>query len=126
MAASNRPDTVDPAILRRLPCKIEIGLPTTVQREDILKVILRSENVSRDVNFATLALDTEGFSGDDLREMCKQAAMLALTETDNQTEQTLVDETEDNSFEMQTITMSHLEEACGKVCPTAQYAQAFI
>ncbi|EGD72784.1 hypothetical protein PTSG_04511 [Salpingoeca rosetta] len=78
VAATNRPDDVDRAILRRLSRSCHIGLPDAVQRARILKVILRHEQLSRDVDIAKLASETEGYSGSDLRELCRVAATRAL------------------------------------------------
>uniref|UniRef100_A0A3Q0T2I9 Outer mitochondrial transmembrane helix translocase n=1 Tax=Amphilophus citrinellus TaxID=61819 RepID=A0A3Q0T2I9_AMPCI len=73
MGATNRPDDLDPAILRRMPTKIHIKPPNVRQREDILRVILKNEKVSSLQEFAK---ETEGFSGSDLKEMCRVAALL--------------------------------------------------
>ena len=71
-------DVIDPAILRRLSCKFHVGLPDTAQREAIFHVILRDESVATDINYAALARATNGCSGDDIKEICRIAAMSAL------------------------------------------------
>ncbi|XP_063346158.1 outer mitochondrial transmembrane helix translocase [Pelmatolapia mariae] len=75
MGATNRPQDVDPAILRRMPTTFHIGLPNTRQREDILRLILAGENLSNAINLKEIAEKTEGYSGSDLRELCRDAAM---------------------------------------------------
>ncbi|EDO42053.1 predicted protein [Nematostella vectensis] len=77
MGATNRPQDVDKAILRRMPAAFHVGLPDERQREEILRIILQSENVDGEVflNLDELAAITCGFSGSDLREMCRTAAM---------------------------------------------------
>ncbi|XP_060107030.1 outer mitochondrial transmembrane helix translocase-like [Heteronotia binoei] len=75
LGASNRPQDVDPAILRRMPTTFQIGLPTQRQRQDILKLILSGENLSNAVNLKELAEKTKAYSGSDLRELCRDAAM---------------------------------------------------
>ncbi|XP_040012233.1 outer mitochondrial transmembrane helix translocase [Xiphias gladius] len=75
MGATNRPQDVDPAILRRMPTTFHIGLPNTRQRQDILRLILAGENLSNAINLKEIAEKTEGYSGSDLRELCRDAAM---------------------------------------------------
>ncbi|CAG5920301.1 outer mitochondrial transmembrane helix translocase isoform 1-T1 [Menidia menidia] len=75
MGATNRPQDVDPAILRRMPATFHIGLPNTRERQDILKLILMGENLSNAINLREIAERTDGYSGSDLRELCRDAAM---------------------------------------------------
>ncbi|XP_013878427.1 outer mitochondrial transmembrane helix translocase [Austrofundulus limnaeus] len=75
MGATNRPQDMDPAILRRMPATFHVGLPNTRQREDILRLILAGENLSNAVNLKEIAERTETYSGSDLRELCRDAAM---------------------------------------------------
>lgn len=75
MGATNRPQDVDVAIRRRMPATFHIGLPNASQRKEILHLILSGENLSKAVNLMELAEQTEGFSGSDLREVCRDAAL---------------------------------------------------
>ncbi|XP_008415822.1 outer mitochondrial transmembrane helix translocase [Poecilia reticulata] len=75
MGATNRPQDVDPAILRRMPATFHVGLPNAKQREDILRLILAGENLSNAINLREIAEKTDGYSGSDLRELCRDAAM---------------------------------------------------
>ncbi|CAJ1068162.1 outer mitochondrial transmembrane helix translocase [Xyrichtys novacula] len=75
MGATNRPQDVDPAILRRMPTTFHVGLPNTRQRQDILRLILAGENLSNAINLKEIAERTDGYSGSDLRELCRDAAM---------------------------------------------------
>ncbi|MBN3310149.1 outer mitochondrial transmembrane helix translocase [Amia ocellicauda] len=75
MGATNRPQDVDPAILRRMPTTFQINLPTQRQRQDILKLILAGENLSNAINLKEIAEKTEDYSGSDLKELCRDAAM---------------------------------------------------
>ncbi|KAJ1090599.1 hypothetical protein NDU88_003729 [Pleurodeles waltl] len=75
LGASNRPQDVDSAILRRMPLTFQICQPTQQQRQEILQLILTGENMSHVVNLNELAVRTEGYSGSDLRELCRDAAM---------------------------------------------------
>ncbi|XP_031704709.1 outer mitochondrial transmembrane helix translocase [Anarrhichthys ocellatus] len=75
MGATNRPQDMDPAILRRMPATFHVGLPNTRQRQDILRLILAGENLSNAINLKEIAEKTEGYSGSDLRELSRDAAM---------------------------------------------------
>ena len=81
LGATNRPWDVDEAILRRLPRAFEVGLPNVEQRAQVLAVTLKGENLEdgfisqeRSCALWMIASETEGFSGSDLRDLCKQAA----------------------------------------------------
>uniref|UniRef100_A0A1A8K053 Outer mitochondrial transmembrane helix translocase n=2 Tax=Nothobranchius TaxID=28779 RepID=A0A1A8K053_NOTKU len=80
MGATNRPQDVDPAILRRMPATFHVGLPNMKQREEILRLILAGENLSNAINLKEIAEKTEGYSGSDLRELCRDAAMYRVRE----------------------------------------------
>lgn len=82
IGATNRPDQLDPAIMRpgRLDQLIYIPLPDEPARLSILKATLRKSPVAKDVNLAALSRATEGFSGADLAEICQRAAKLAIRE----------------------------------------------
>uniref|UniRef100_A0A3P8WYU6 Outer mitochondrial transmembrane helix translocase n=1 Tax=Cynoglossus semilaevis TaxID=244447 RepID=A0A3P8WYU6_CYNSE len=75
MGATNRSQDVDAAILRRMPAAFHVGLPNAQQRRDIMTLILAGENLSRSVNLTEIAEKTEGYSGSDLRELCRDAAL---------------------------------------------------
>ena len=76
LGATNRPKDVDSAILRRMPATFRLGLPDMEQRKDILRAVLRLEKVAEDVSLLRLAKLTEGWSGSDLRELCRAGSML--------------------------------------------------
>ena len=80
MGATNRPRDVDTAILRRMPATLRLGLPDLGQRRAILTVVTRLERVAPCVDFLRIAKLTEGFSGSDLRELCRAAAMARVTD----------------------------------------------
>nr|CDJ91507.1 ATPase domain containing protein [Haemonchus contortus] len=75
MGATNRPQDVDPAILRRMSARFAIPMPTEKQREQILKVILRQENLSESVDLEKIASMAQGLSGSDLKEVCRLAVL---------------------------------------------------
>ncbi|RTE71758.1 hypothetical protein BHE90_013832 [Fusarium euwallaceae] len=81
IVATNRPDSLDNAFLRRLPQKIPIGLPDTKSRSEILGVLLEGEELEPLVNIDSLGRETEGYSGSDLRSLCAEAALIWAIET---------------------------------------------
>jgi AAA+ superfamily predicted ATPase len=80
MVATNRPFDLDEAVLRRLPRKILVDLPLRQEREAILRVMLRDELLAGDVDLAALAVETDLYSGSDLKNLCVSAAMEAVRE----------------------------------------------
>lgn len=80
IAATNRPDTLDPALMRsgRLDRKIEFPHPNEEARAKILKIHSRKMNVSTDVNFDELGRSTDDFNAAQLKAVCVEAGMLAL------------------------------------------------
>ena len=79
IAATNRPDVLDSALLRpgRFDRQIVIDLPDLVGREEILKVHAREVKLSKDCDFKIIARGTAGFSGADLANLINEAALLA-------------------------------------------------
>jgi cell division protease FtsH len=79
VAATNRPDVLDPALLRpgRFDRVIVVDRPDAIGREGILKVHTKNKPLSDDVNLKTLARSTPGFSGADIANMVNEAALLA-------------------------------------------------
>ena len=82
MAATNRPDILDPALLRpgRFDRQIHVGVPDVKGREEILKVHAKGKKLSEDVNLRTVARSTSGFTGADLSNLLNEAAILAARE----------------------------------------------
>lgn len=82
MAATNRPDVLDPALLRpgRFDRRVTIDLPDRLDREAILKVHSRKKPLQEDVNLEIIAQRTPGFSGADLYSLMNEAAILAARE----------------------------------------------
>ena len=99
MAATNRQDILDPALLRpgRFDRQIYVGLPDIKGREEILKVHAKKKPLAEDVSLNQIARSTAGFTGADLENLLNEAALLAARE--------------DKRF----ITMSDLHEAMLKV-----------
>jgi len=79
MAATNRPDILDPALLRpgRFDRKVVVDMPDLQAREQILRVHARNKPMSKDVNFEKIAKGTPGFTGADIENLMNEAAILA-------------------------------------------------
>ena len=79
IAATNRPDILDPALLRpgRFDRQITVGIPDVKAREEILKIHARNKPISLDVSLETLAKGTTGFTPADLENVMNEAALLA-------------------------------------------------
>ncbi len=82
MAATNRRDILDPALLRpgRFDRQITVNYPDIKGREEILKVHTRNKNIGPDVDLKTIAATTAGFTGADLENLVNEAALLAARE----------------------------------------------
>ncbi len=79
MSATNRPDILDPALLRpgRFDRRVTIPLPTTKARLEILRIHARNKPMAQDIDLGSLARGTPGFSGADLRNLLNEAALIA-------------------------------------------------
>ena len=82
LAATNRPDILDPALLRpgRFDRQIHVGRPDVKGREEILKVHAKGKHLDETVNLKTIARSTAGFTGADLSNLLNEAAILAARE----------------------------------------------
>ena len=82
LAATNRPDILDPALLRpgRFDRQIHVGRPDVKGREEILKVHAKDKKLDASVNLKTVARSTAGFTGADLSNLLNEAAILAARE----------------------------------------------
>ncbi|MGN0563511.1 MAG: ATP-dependent zinc metalloprotease FtsH [Candidatus Heritagella sp.] len=99
IAATNRPDVLDPALLRpgRFDRQVTVGRPDIKGREEILKVHARGKPLAPDVQLSTIAKSTAGFTGADLENLLNEAALLAARRN------------------LHAITMQEIEEATIKV-----------
>jgi len=80
LGATNRPNDIDSAILRRLPKRYAVSLPSAAQREKILSLMLSATTLDPSFKMAELVKRTEGYSGSDLKELCRNAAMRPVRE----------------------------------------------
>ena len=110
MMATNRPFDLDDAVLRRLPRRLLVDLPSETDRLDILKIHLRDELLAEDVSLADLATKTPFYSGSDLKNLSVAAALNCVRE---ETEQAMR-HTGEGSFEYaqkRTLTPAHFSRA---------------
>lgn len=94
IAATNRPDVLDPALLRagRFDRQITVSLPDRKGREAILKVHARNKHLASDIDLGALAKRTPGFSGADLENVLNEAAILAVREDSDEIHMQHIDE----------------------------------
>ena len=104
IAATNRPDIVDPALLRpgRFDRIIMSPVPEEASRKKIFEVHTKKMPLAEDVNIEELARKTESYVGADIEGVCREAGMIALRE----------------SFDNEKVSMKHFEEALTKVRPS--------
>ncbi len=97
IAATNRPDVLDPALLRpgRFDRQVTVSLPDVVGREEILKVHAKNKILAKGVTLTHLAKRTPGFSGADLENLLNEAALLAVRRNKNEITMSEVDEATD-------------------------------
>jgi len=97
IAATNRPDVLDPALLRpgRFDRQVVVGLPDVKGREQILKVHLRKVPTASDVNPMVIARGTPGFSGADLANLVNEAALFAARENAREVRMSHLDKSRD-------------------------------
>jgi len=117
IAATNRPDMVDPALLRagRIERHIYIPAPDKKAREEIFRIHLRGKPLDKDVDIEELAKKTEGYSGADIEAVCREAGMLAIREA---IKPGMSKEEAKKVAEKLKITKKHFEEALKKVKPS--------
>ena len=97
IAATNRPDVLDPALLRpgRFDRQITVNLPDVKGREQILKVHAKGKKFAKNVNLANIAKRTVGFSGADLENLLNEAALLAVRRGNDKITMSEIDEGHD-------------------------------
>ncbi|MGD2048793.1 MAG: ATP-dependent zinc metalloprotease FtsH [Chloroflexota bacterium] len=97
MAATNRPDILDPALLRpgRFDRRITVDLPTVTAREDILRIHAKNKPLAKDVDLKRLAQGTPRFSGADLENVLNESALLAARKNKDRIENEDIEEARD-------------------------------
>jgi SpoVK/Ycf46/Vps4 family AAA+-type ATPase len=130
LGATNRPFDLDDAILRRMPRRILVDLPTENDRLTILKLLLADEVLDPAVDLNDLAKRTNLYSGSDLKNVCVSAAIAAVTEeqpsiaflnneTDNPSHPSRSDAAESVEISQKRVLLpSHFEKALIEVSPS--------
>jgi AAA+ superfamily predicted ATPase len=114
MVATNRPMDLDDAVLRRLPRRLLVDLPTESDRLAILKIHLRDEVLADDVDLTELAKKTPFYSGSDLKNLAVAAALECVRE-ENEAAKKHVGEEAYKHAEKRTLTGKHFEKAVGEI-----------
>jgi len=117
IAATNRPDMLDPALLRpgRFDRLVKIGAPDLEARKQILKVHAKNKPLAADVDLDDLARRTDGYTGADLAAMVNEATMLAIRRLVSKNK-----ELKPEAFKKEKIGMQSFNEALAKVKPVAR------
>ena len=104
IAATNRPDTLDPALIRpgRLDRLVYVGALDFDGRKAVFEIYLRNTPIAQDVSIDTLAEITERYTGADIEAVCREAVMAALRE----------------DIDTTVVTFSHFEKALEEIKPT--------
>lgn len=123
IGATNRAQDLDAAILRRMPTRYHIPLPNVNQRIKIFELILSNEQVNEDVDLEQLAQQTANYTGSDINEICRQAAMQRIVELCNQ--QSTTTNQKDPLSELRSIKQADFNEALRKVRESHQHHQTF-
>ncbi|KAI4144181.1 MAG: hypothetical protein LQ341_002704 [Variospora aurantia] len=79
LLATNFPKQLDSAVLRRVPSRIHIGLPSLEARQHIFQIYLAEEELHPDVNLCDLAEKSQGYTGSDIQTVCVQAPLICDT-----------------------------------------------
>ncbi|KAF4552076.1 ATPase-like protein 12 [Elsinoe fawcettii] len=114
MVASNRPFEIDDAVLRRLPRRILVDLPTKTDRESILRIHLTGETIDENVSLSKLAEQTPFYSGSDLKNVCVATALAAVKEENELLEK----HKEDKDFRLpdkRTLKQEHFDKAIQEI-----------
>lgn len=114
MVATNRPFDLDDAVLRRLPRRLLVDLPTEEDRHSILKIHLKEEHLDASVDLAELAKRTPLYSGSDLKNLAVAAALACVREENAAAAKHQGDEPYEYP-ERRTLTLSHFERGMEEI-----------
>ncbi len=111
IGATNRPELIDPALLRpgRFDRSVEVGMPDQETRKEIFEIHTRDRPVDSEVDFEALAEKTKDMSGADIASICNEAVMLSIREAVER------EEVEGEDIKENTVKQGHFEEAYEKI-----------
>eukprot|EP00526_Cylindrotheca_closterium_P028863 CAMPEP_0113610466 /NCGR_PEP_ID=MMETSP0017_2-20120614/5045_1 /TAXON_ID=2856 /ORGANISM="Cylindrotheca closterium" /LENGTH=1415 /DNA_ID=CAMNT_0000519363 /DNA_START=171 /DNA_END=4418 /DNA_ORIENTATION=+ /assembly_acc=CAM_ASM_000147 len=119
IGSTNRPFDLDEAVLRRFPRRILVDLPDLETRREILEVTLAENRLAVDVNFTQIAERLEGYTGSDIKEVCREAVVQISHEQARLLDQGFADSEEDvtegSLQRLRPVTMDDFESALSKL-----------
>ena len=121
VGATNRPLSLDEAVIRRMPIRLSIDLPDTNARVEILRILLKDE-LAPELSIDAIARATEGYSGSDLKELCKQASLIMMRsvmakQKSPKSSSVAVQSPNDHPSAPPSLTLAHFKEALKRVLP---------
>ncbi|OCH87341.1 AAA-domain-containing protein [Obba rivulosa] len=118
LGATNRPNDIDSAFLRRMPKRFAVDLPNVDQREKILTLMLKDTPLAPNFSMRSLAEESHGLSGSDLKELCRNAAMRPMREFMREAggDHDLMARCQEEGFELRPLTLDDFFQLDG---PTA-------
>lgn len=128
VGATNKPWALDPAVLRRMPRQVFVGLPDLDARVDIMRVLLRHEHADDSVasRLPEIAALTEGFSGSDLRELVRNASLVPIREAcRKEMSAAAAPPRGDAAALVRALTMDDMHAAARSTKPTGTVARAY-
>ena len=120
IAATNRPNSIDPALRRfgRFDREIDLGVPDEVGRMEVLRIHTRNMKLDEDVDLKSIAHETHGFVGADLAQLCSESAMQCIRE-----KMDIIDIEDDKIdaavLDKMAVTQDHFKYALGNVNPSS-------
>ncbi len=116
IASTNRPFDLDEAVLRRLPRRIMVDLPDSKTREEILSVSLMGNRIDPEANLTTIAEMLDGYSGSDIKEVCREAVVRIAHERAKIFEEGIHDrKSHDSPFTLRPVTLEDFKMAMQKL-----------
>ncbi len=125
LAATNRPDIIDPALLRagRFGRQVFVGMPDVAARKGILQIHFKGKPLGSDVDIDAIAAQTDGFTGADLMALTEEATMLAIREAI--LNGTVTDgKTENESIQQLKVELRHVNQALDRTRDTSKRERA--
>lgn len=115
IGSTNRPFDLDEAVLRRFPRRILVDLPDLETRKEILEVTLSENRLDPNVNLTSIAERLEGYTGSDLKEVCREAVVQISHEQAKLLDQGLFDSKEASAQRLRPVTVDDFEKALSKL-----------